>query len=61
MTLASIKSRGTADDFSTNLPERLHIEFANLGYRSSSRRDYTVQMVKWITCQKQIHAFSSAD
>ena len=57
--IATIKSRGTADGFSTELPERLHIDFAKLGYHSSSRRDYTIQMVKWITCQEKIHSFSS--
>ncbi|KAF8579899.1 hypothetical protein K439DRAFT_1648365 [Ramaria rubella] len=56
---ASIKSRGTADEFNTELPERLHIDFAKIGYRASSRRDYIIQMTKWITRQEKIHAFTA--
>ncbi|KAF8574212.1 hypothetical protein K439DRAFT_1649838 [Ramaria rubella] len=41
----SIQSRGMADGFNTELPEQLHIDFAKLGYRASSRHDYIIQMI----------------
>jgi hypothetical protein len=53
----SIKLRGTADGFNTELPERLHIDFAKVAYRASSRHDYTIQMTQWITRQEKVHAF----
>ncbi|KAF8573103.1 hypothetical protein K439DRAFT_1274584, partial [Ramaria rubella] len=57
--VVSIKSRGTADGFNTELPEWLHIDFAKIGYCASSRRDYIIQMTKWITRQEKIHVFSA--
>jgi hypothetical protein len=57
--LEAIKSRGTADNFNTELPERLHIDFAKMGYRASSRKDYIMQMTKWITRQEKIHTFAA--
>ncbi|KAF8584520.1 hypothetical protein K439DRAFT_1616617 [Ramaria rubella] len=57
--VASIKSCGTADGLNTELPERLHIDFAKIGYHASSHRDYIIQMTKWITRQEKIHAFSA--
>ncbi|KAF8513692.1 hypothetical protein JB92DRAFT_3083158 [Gautieria morchelliformis] len=55
----SIKSRGTADGFNTKLPERLHIDFAKMAYRASSRHDYTIQMTQWITRQEKVHALGA--
>ncbi|KAF8587779.1 hypothetical protein K439DRAFT_1652178 [Ramaria rubella] len=57
--VASIKSHGSADGFNTELPERLHIDFAKIGYRASSHRDYIIQMTKWITRQEKIHSFAA--
>lgn len=57
--VASIQSRGTADGFNTELPERLHIDLTKDGYRASSRRDYTIQMTRWLTRQEKIFAFSA--
>ncbi|KAF8503964.1 hypothetical protein JB92DRAFT_3206955, partial [Gautieria morchelliformis] len=55
----SIISRGTADGFNTELPERLHIDFSKVGYRTSSRKDFIIQMTRWLTRQEQIHSFGS--
>ncbi|KAF8577142.1 hypothetical protein K439DRAFT_1649158 [Ramaria rubella] len=53
----SIKSRGTADGFNTELPEWLHIDFVKIGYHASSRHDYIIQMTRWITHQEKVHTF----
>ncbi|KAF8506129.1 hypothetical protein JB92DRAFT_2737015 [Gautieria morchelliformis] len=55
----SIMSRGTADGFNTELPERLHIDFSKVGYRASSRKDFIIQMTRWLTRQEKIHSFGS--
>jgi hypothetical protein len=55
----SIKSRGTADGYNTELPECLHIDFAKVAYHASNKRNYPVQMMKWITRQEQMHAFGA--
>ena len=54
----SIRSRGTTDGFNSEASERLHIDLAKLGYQASNRKDYTVQMVKWLTRQEAVHCFT---
>ncbi|KAL1715521.1 hypothetical protein EV715DRAFT_207209 [Schizophyllum commune] len=53
----AIRSRGTADGFNTENSERLHIDFAKLGYRASSRKAYIAQMTRWLTRQEAIVRF----
>ncbi|KIY71495.1 hypothetical protein CYLTODRAFT_390132 [Cylindrobasidium torrendii FP15055 ss-10] len=43
-----IRARGTADGYNSEATERLHIDYAKLGYRASNKRDYVPQMVKWL-------------
>jgi hypothetical protein len=50
--LEAIKSRGSADGFNTESPERLHIDFAKEGYRASNKKDYIKQMVVWLGRQE---------
>ncbi|KAG1871767.1 hypothetical protein DFJ58DRAFT_713747 [Suillus subalutaceus] len=38
--VVSIKSRGSADGFNTEFPERLHIDFAKNVYRATNKKDY---------------------
>ncbi|KIK74815.1 hypothetical protein PAXRUDRAFT_37023 [Paxillus rubicundulus Ve08.2h10] len=45
---ASIRLFGSADGFNTELPERLHIDLAKHAYRASNKRDYVIQMTKWL-------------
>ena len=54
----AIKSHGTADVFNSELHERLHIEFAKKGYRTSNKRKYDKQMVKWVEQHNSIAMFS---
>jgi hypothetical protein len=39
-----IKSHGTADNFNTELPERLHIDIAKDAFDHTNKRDYIAQM-----------------
>ena len=55
----SIHSRGTTDGFNSEATERLHIDLAKLGYRASNKKEYTVQMVRWLTRQEAVHRFTS--
>jgi len=50
----SIRLFGSADGFNTELPERLHINFAKKAYRSSNKRDYIYQMTTWLCRQDAI-------
>ncbi|KAF7359581.1 hypothetical protein MVEN_00681800 [Mycena venus] len=50
--VGAIRSLGTADGYSTEAPERLHIEFAKRAYQSSNKRDYTAQMTLWLQRQE---------
>ncbi|KAF7372474.1 hypothetical protein MVEN_00109000 [Mycena venus] len=55
----SIKSRGSADGYNTESPERLHIDYAKKAYRASNKRDYTEQMALWLQRQEAILIRSS--
>ncbi|KAG0691776.1 hypothetical protein DFH29DRAFT_818958 [Suillus ampliporus] len=57
--VASIKSRGSADGFNTEFPERLHIDFAKNVYRATNRKDYVAQMTKWLACQEAVGQFDA--
>lgn len=51
----SIRNKGAADGYSTESPERLHIDFAKKGYQASSKNDYLSQMVKWLQRQETMN------
>ncbi|KAF7303336.1 hypothetical protein MIND_00561300 [Mycena indigotica] len=57
--IKSIRARGIAPAFSTELSERLHIDFAKAGYRASNHRDYIPQMTKWLSRQEKVRKFST--
>ncbi|KAG1819371.1 hypothetical protein EV424DRAFT_1539845 [Suillus variegatus] len=46
---------GSADGFNTELPERLHIDFAKCVYRVSNHHDYVIQMTMWLHRQESIY------
>ncbi|KAG2158758.1 uncharacterized protein EDB93DRAFT_1237973 [Suillus bovinus] len=48
---------GAADGFNTELPERLHIDFAKDAYCASNKWDYEEQMVLWLQCQEAVFLF----
>ncbi|KDQ12490.1 hypothetical protein BOTBODRAFT_97407, partial [Botryobasidium botryosum FD-172 SS1] len=52
--IMSIRQLGGLDGFSTESPERLHIDFAKKAYSVSNKRDYTVQMTRWLARQEAV-------
>ncbi|KAI0694190.1 hypothetical protein BC835DRAFT_1406487 [Cytidiella melzeri] len=54
----SIQLLGLADGYSTEGPERLHIDFAKLGYRASNCKQYIQQMTTWMECQDAVQRFN---
>ena len=57
--ISSIISHGSADGYSTESPEQLHIDFAKLAYRASNKKGYIKQMTKWLTRQEACHRFAA--
>ncbi|KAJ3547086.1 hypothetical protein NMY22_g1793 [Coprinellus aureogranulatus] len=53
----AIRSRGSADGYNTESPERLHIDYAKAAYRASNKRDYTKQMTRWLARQEAMFRF----
>jgi hypothetical protein len=43
---------GSLDGFNSEHPERLHINYAKKGYRASNKRDYVIQMTRWLQRQE---------
>ncbi|KAJ7699702.1 hypothetical protein B0H14DRAFT_3100206 [Mycena olivaceomarginata] len=56
----SIRLFGTTDNYNTEMFERLHIDFAKEGWRSSNRRDEFPQMIAWLTRQEKIASFTNS-
>jgi hypothetical protein len=53
--IESIIALGSLDGFNSEQPERLHIDYAKRGYRASNKRDYTIQMTRWLQRQEAIN------
>ncbi|KAJ3551364.1 hypothetical protein NM688_g4745 [Phlebia brevispora] len=50
----AILQKGSLDGYNTELPERLHIEFAKDAYRAGNRRDYIAHMTTWLQRQEAV-------
>jgi hypothetical protein len=55
----AIRSCGSADGFSSESPERLHIDYAKSAYRATNKKKNIKQMTKWLTCQENCHRFTA--
>ena len=55
----SIKMFGSLDGLNTEHSERLHINYAKKAYAASNRKDYTIQMMKWLTRQEAVIWFKT--
>ena len=53
----SIIDLGSLDGYTTDISERLHIDFAKLAYRASNRKQYLHQMVTWLERREKIARF----
>ncbi|KAJ8502841.1 hypothetical protein ONZ45_g11383 [Pleurotus djamor] len=56
--VSSIRSRGSADGYNTESPERFHIEYTKDAYRASNRRDYIKQMAIWLQRREAVAEFA---
>ncbi|KAL0581893.1 hypothetical protein V5O48_000122 [Marasmius crinis-equi] len=54
-----IRRFGSADGFNTETPERLHIDYAKDAYRASNRKDYVIQMTRWLERQEAVDCFAA--
>ncbi|KIJ58648.1 hypothetical protein HYDPIDRAFT_74310, partial [Hydnomerulius pinastri MD-312] len=57
--IETIKSLGSLDGLNTETSERLHIDYAKKAYQVSSRKDYTIQMAKWLQRQEAVAWFNA--
>ncbi|CDO72061.1 hypothetical protein BN946_scf184962.g4 [Trametes cinnabarina] len=56
----SIRAVGAASGYSTEHPERLHIDFAKLAYSSSNKQStYLKQMTRWLDRDEAVHCFAA--
>ncbi|KAN0078167.1 hypothetical protein V8E55_010224 [Tylopilus felleus] len=54
----TIRNLGSLDGLNTETSERLHIDFAKKAYAATSRKDYTIQMTRWLQRQEAAIWFS---
>ncbi|KAH7905274.1 hypothetical protein BJ138DRAFT_1138330 [Hygrophoropsis aurantiaca] len=52
--ISTIRQLGSLDGFNSENSERLHIDYAKKAYRASSRKDYTIQMARWLQRQEAV-------
>lgn len=57
--VVAIANLGACDGLSTDISERLHIEYCKLGYRASNRREYIQQMLIWLTRREKVRCMES--
>ncbi|KAJ7051459.1 hypothetical protein C8F01DRAFT_999273 [Mycena amicta] len=57
--MRSIIARGVTGGYSTELSERLHIDFAKFAYKASNRNNYIPQMTKWLGRQEKVRKFAA--
>jgi hypothetical protein len=57
--VAAIISHGSANGYSTESLEHLHINFTKNAYQATNKKHYIKQMTKWLTCQEACHWFAS--
>ncbi|KAI0692291.1 hypothetical protein BC835DRAFT_1407084 [Cytidiella melzeri] len=52
-----IRLLGTANGYSTESPERLHIDFAKVAYRVSNKKEHVKQMTTWLRHHDSVQCF----
>ena len=55
----AIRLLGTLDGYSTETPERLHIDCAKVAYRASNRVNYVPQMATYLSRQEAMHSWTA--
>jgi hypothetical protein len=54
-----VRLKGTADNYSTETMEHLHIDMVKDAYRASNRREWKVQTARWLTRREKIRDFEA--
>lgn len=54
-----IRLKGSADNYSTETMEHLHIDMVKDAYRASNRREWKEQTVRWLTRREKIRDFEA--
>lgn len=54
-----VRSKGPADNYSTETMERLHIDLVKDAYRASNRKEWTQQALRWLTRHEQVCNFDA--
>jgi hypothetical protein len=54
----TIKNLSSLDGLNTENSERLHINYAKKAYAATNRKDYTIQMTKWLQRQEVVIWFN---
>ena len=57
--IETIRNLGSLDGVNTEHSERLHIDYAKKAYAASSRKDYVIQMTKWLQRQEAVISFKA--
>ncbi|KAJ7223235.1 hypothetical protein GGX14DRAFT_351944, partial [Mycena pura] len=55
--ISSIRALGVTSGYNTEIPERLHIDYAKLPYRASNHQNYTSQMASWLRRRESLANF----
>ncbi|KZV82698.1 hypothetical protein EXIGLDRAFT_810315 [Exidia glandulosa HHB12029] len=53
-----IRLLATTDNYNTEATERLHIELAKDAFKATNRREYLVQMCRWLQRRQAVHQFA---
>ncbi|EJD47512.1 hypothetical protein AURDEDRAFT_23373, partial [Auricularia subglabra TFB-10046 SS5] len=53
-----IRYIGTTDNTNTETTERMHVDNAKNAFRASNRKDFVVQMCRWLQRRHSIHLFA---
>ena len=56
---AAVQSHGSLDGYSTESPERLHIDYAKDAYRARNKKEYVRHMTVWLGRQETVAQFRS--
>ncbi|EJD40422.1 hypothetical protein AURDEDRAFT_70060 [Auricularia subglabra TFB-10046 SS5] len=54
-----IRAYGAAASYSSEAPERMHIDYCKEAYRASNRRDYLAQMTVWLRRQDAVNRWDA--
>ena len=57
--IQNIRNLGTADNYSTEIGETLHISMCKLAYRSTNRKNYSQQIIRYLVRMEAVHLYKA--